>query len=587
MAPEESSLRGELGGAVARHRAGDLDGAVAAYRQLLERNAQLFDAWRLLGAALFSLRRPEEALEPLGRALWLRPADTACRVLRGEALAALGRAGEAMADLQRALEIDPRLAPAWGALGVQQLGEGEAAQALASLDRAISLDPRSPVYWSNLGLALFALERVEEALECHEKALELAPQLAPTWANRGKALHALGRHEEALASIDRSLDLHPGSAAGWNSRAAPLRALGRLPEALAATARSLELDADASATWSQRGGLLAESGFAAEAQEALEKAVALEPANRMARFNLGILRLTLGDFPSGWQGYESRPRLARGGERLPEWDGSASLEGTRILVRCEQGLGDAIQFARFVPRLAERAKRVYLQVPGSLLALFAGLARTVSLVEAGAPDPEADLRCDLLSLPHLLGIGWDGLAVPQPFLAPDPDRMAKWTRAALRAGPQEARILRIGVAVSGNPEHENDPFRSIPLERLAHLAGPARQWHLLQTELRARDEAAAARMGLIDHRSELRDFADTAALAACMDAVVSVDTAVAHLAGSLGVPTCVLLPANQDWRWLLERDDSPWYPGMRLFRQKVLGDWGEAVDRLAAHLSSN
>lgn len=400
---------------------------------------------------------------------------------------------------------------------------------------------------------------------------------------RAFELHRRGFRREAIDGYRAILSVDPQQADARRLLAAALLDLGEPEHALSQIERALEQRSDAAELWALRGvayGFLARFDLALESYE---HAVRLQPDRSSPRFNRGLLYLLTGDWARGWQGWEERlaalgmaPMLAPG---APLWDGRAELTGRKLLLIAEQGLGDAIQFARYVPLLAERGARVWLTVPPPLRRLFASLPGVARVVQDGETVSGFDLQCLLLSLPALLGTTLQSVPAQIPYLAAEPARSAAWQE---RLGPRTRP--RIGVACSGSARHGNDRNRSLALEKLACLAEVDAEFHLVQDELRAADEPWLQRLGWIDHRAQLSDMAETAALVQCLDAVVSVDTSVAHLAGALGRSLYVLLPAVPDWRWLLERADSPWYPSARLIRQRRVGDWEPAIAELSGLL---
>ena len=261
------------------------------------------------------------------------------------------------------------------------------------------------------------------------------------------------------------------------------------------------------------------------------------------------------------------------------WTGSEPVAGRRLLLIAEQGLGDTIHFCRFAPLLAQQGAQVRLVVQPSLAVLLRSLGPAVEVSSASDPMPGFDLQCSLLSVPRALGTTLAAIPGRVPYLAPPAQRLQAWRE---RLGP--VRRPRIGLACSGNPGHGNDRNRSIPLSRFEILRALDAEWHLLQTDLREDDEPSLHALSIVDHRAQLTDFVETAALASCMDAVVSVDTAVAHVAGALGLPLLLLLPEVPDWRWMLDRSDSPWYPSARLFRRPESGDWSVSLRGVAEAL---
>lgn len=392
--------------------------------------------------------------------------------------------------------------------------------------------------------------------------------------------HRGGRLTEAIAGYRQVLEAEPRQFDALRLLGAALLAADQGEDALAALDRALALRADLAEPWSLRGDALLRLQRPREALASYERALALAPAGVELRINHGMLHLLTGDLERGWPGWELRlaamgaeaPALAAG---APLWDGRGELAGRTLLLVAEQGLGDAIQFARYVPLLAERGVRVWLTVPPPLRRLFEFLPGVARVVQDGETVSGFDLQCLLLSLPALLGTTLQSVPARIPYLMAEPARVAAWRE---RLGPRKRP--RVGVACSGNARHGNDRNRSMALASLAWLEQLDVEVHLVQTELRAADESSLQRLGWIDHRAQLGDFAETAALMQCLDGVVSVDTSVAHLAGALGRPVYVLLPAVPDWRWLLERSDSPWYPSARLFRQPRLGEWEPALSAL-------
>ena len=572
--PSGAASRGRLAHFIAQHQRGNVVSAIAGYRDVLRVDPLQFDAWRLLGTALLSRQESAAALEACNRALGLRRDIAEVWATRGEALARLGRNGEVMehpdrireaiASFESAVRLQPALGSAWLQLSSLRRLLGENELALDALDRARAQGPDLAKVWNNRALILDALRRREEALVDFARALALDPQNAVVWSNQAKVLHSLSRNDEALASLDRGLAIAP----------------------------------DLAVAWSMRGVICAQMNRYDEAREHLQRALQLEPEHREARFNLGMVHLYLGNFDQGWVGYEARENLP-GTNVLnlagaPTWQRGESVSGKTILIHCEQGLGDTIQFCRFAPHLAAMGARVIITVQPPLHLLLADLGENVRVLTNGDPAPAFDMQCWLMSVAHRLAITADTIPSRVPYLSPPAQRVRVWRRT-LGLAPDQGRAehsaggpLRVGLVVSGNADHANDAHRSIPLERFAAvfsmLGATKVQWHLLQREVRADDEQWLRRHEIADHREALLDFCDTAALACCMDVVISVDTSVAHLAGALGVPLFLLLPANVDWRWMGGREDSPWYPSARLFRQQSLGDWSGPLRMLAAAL---
>ena len=482
------------------------------------------------------------------------PGHAEARNHLGNALVELGRPAEAVAHLRTALAQAPGHAPALYNLGNALLASGEPEAALAQFRAALRRNPAHAGAHNNLGNALRALGRPAEALACYRRAIALRPDLAGAHNNLGSALLALHRPVEAEAALTEALRLAPDYAEAHNNLGGTLLALDRPEEAIAA----------------------------------FRRAVTLDPAQVQAAFGESLALLSLGRYREGWVAYESRwrdPRFCED-ERTydrPLWLNApgSTIAGRTLLLHAEQGLGDTIQFVRYVPLVRRLGARVVLQVQPPLLPLLAGMAD--AQLATGADPPPHDLHCPLLSLPLALRTELPTVPAQIPYLAADPALRRRW-RERLGASAH----LRVGLAISGSPAHPEDALRSIPAaEMLPLLAVPDVTFHIVQSELRPADAALLRGLpNVVNHADMLNDFAGTAALLTVLDLLVSVDTSVAHLGGALGVPVWLLVQSNADFRWLRVREDSPWYPGMRLFRQREPRRWAPVIARVAAALGA-
>jgi hypothetical protein len=419
-------------------------------------------------------------------------------------------------------------------------------EALASLDQAVAIDPSDAVAQCNRGNVLQDLGRLEEALTGFDRAIALQPGLVEAHLNRGNALARLHRLEEGLQCLDGVLEVQPQHATAHSNRGTMLQELRRLDDAIAAYDRAIEI----------------------------------QPNLAVAKFNKALALLLTGRFEEGWPLYESRVVQGRLSLPQPPWLGGKDIGGRTVLLHSEQGLGDTLQFCRYANLVKDKQARVVLRVPASLAGLVATLQGVDAVVSEFDALPEFDEHCPLLSLPLAFGTRLDSIPGPSPYLFSRPERREFWSR---RLG--EKGGLRVGLAWSGTWCATHGYNRSIPLEELLrHLpAGPT--YVCLQKDVRAIDQAALDSSDIRDLRDEIRDFEDTAALCDLMDLVISIDTSVAHLAGALGRPTWVLLACVPDWRWLLDREDCPWYPTARLYRQPEPGKWSPILEQAAADLS--
>lgn len=554
--------------ALALHQQGRLAEAIAGYREVLAEHPVLPEASHYLGIALAQRGDCEAAIAPLARAIEANPRDASAHDHLGNALAGLERHEEALASYERALALDPRLANAYYNRAITLAALGREGEAIASLETSLALNPRHAEAHNNLGNLHAERRRLTDALASYERALEVQPGFLDAQVNRANLLRRLHRYEEALAVCDQAL------------RQAPQHA-----EAHAC-----------------RGAILADAGSTDEAYSSYRQALDLRPNLSEAAWNLGLLHLSRGEYAAGWKLYESRwnvksLRLTRNHDLARLWTGQEPVNGRTVLLHAEQGYGDTIQFARYAPMLAARGARVILRVPTALQAVMRSLPGPVQVI--GREDsPDFDFHCSLPSLPHAFGTELASIPAHVPYLHPDPALRAAWSA---RMGPR--RLPRIGIVWAGRASHRNDFHRSIELRQLARLVEGEFEWISLQKEIRAEDESVLGNLsgntgacgpavtdgarvargfsaGLWRVGEQLGDFADTAALVAELDLVISVDTAVAHLAGAMGKPVWILLPFVADWRWLQGRRDCPWYPSARLYRQTAIGDWAGPLARV-------
>ena len=495
-----------------------------------------------------------------------------------------GKPGEALRLMTAAVKARPGSADAHSHLGHVLRALKRDADALASYDKAVALDPGNVDALGSRGDQLLALRRPAEALDCIDRILSAAPGHAEARAQRGVALASLGRHDEALAEFDIALRAGPNPVVAYN-RGLTLAALGRLDEAVEAYDRTLAAIPNHTAALSSRGVALQALNRHAEAIASFDRALALAPDYADAHFNRSLALLAVGDYRAGQVAYEWRwKRTGAAPVRLnrPLWLGEAPLAGKTILLHAEQGLGDTIQFVRYVPWLAAAGAKVVLEVHPELKALLSRLPGAAAVIGRGEPRPAFDLHCPLGSLP--LALKTEPASVPAdiPYLAADPARVERW-RARLEALGRP----RVAIVWAGNTAHANDRYRSLPLARLSPLWADSRaRFVSLQRDLRAGDAELLAAAPVLQLGPELMDFDDTAAVLACCDLAIAVDTSVAHLAGALGRPLWVLLPFSADWRWTKDADRSAWYPSARLYREPRPGDWDDVVTRVAQELAA-
>ena len=579
------------------HQRGNHAQAIRQIDLALKRSPQNHFALNNRGIALVELKRFDEALAAFDRAIAARPDYAEAHSNRGNVLKALERFEAALSSYDRAVALRPDLADAHSNRSNVLNALKRFTEALAASDRALALRPDFAEAHSNRGNALSGLKRFAEARTACDRALALQPEFAEAHCNRGTALQELGRFEDALASFDRAIAARPEFAEAHCNRGNALQELGRLDEALAAHDRTLSLRPNfADAHYNRANALQAQKRFA-DALSSYDNAIALRPDFADAHFNEALCRLLTGDFARGWEKYEWRWQTTQIGDHKrtfarPLWTGSDAVAGKTILLHAEQGLGDTLQFCRYVPLVAARAGRagrVILEVPKPLHALMQNLDGGAQIVVMGDPLPDFDMHCPLLSLPLAFGTTLETVPAQIPYLGAPEAKARAWRD---RLGAREK--MRIGLVWAGNPRKELpgsnriDRLRSMAFERLEPLLGIAGcEFYSLQKgdDAVAQLRESPLRHRVIDWTDDLHDFSDTAALVDNLDLVIAVDTSVAHLAGALGKPFWLLNRDGTCWRWLLGRDDSPWYPTVRQFRQDDSRDWDGVIARIAAALA--
>jgi tetratricopeptide (TPR) repeat protein len=612
---------------LALHRSGQLKDAERIYHQILATRPDHFDSRHLLGVIFLQTGNYAEAVRQIDLALKRNRHDVHALSNRGAALKELGRFDEAMASYDRLLKTTPDYAEGYSNRGVvlhalkryeealasydralalrpdypdalcnraatlHQLGRFQ--EAVASCDRALALHANTAEVHSNRANSLHALGRYEDSLTSCNRALALRPDYAEAHSNRGNALHELHRFEDALAAYERAIVLQPQFAEAWSNRGNALQELRRFDEALASYGQSIALRPDCAETHSNRGNALKELCRFDEALASYDRAVTLRPNLADGHFSAALCRLMLGDFERGWQQHEWRwdtaqLRAVKRNFPQPQWRGTDDLAGKIILLHHEQGFGDTLQFCRYVPKVVERAGRVILEVPKALHTLMQSLPGPMQIIATGDPLPDFDVYCPLLSLPLAFATRLETIPPQIPYLSAPADKIEAWRD---RLGTHVS--LRVGLVWAGDPRkqtpgaHRIDRQRSLTFDQLAPIfAVQDCKFYSLQKggDAVAQLQDSALRHRVIDWSEDFHDFSDTAALIDNLDLVIAVDTSVAHVAGALGKPLWLINRYNTCWRWLLDRDDSPWYPSLRQFRQDSTRQWDPVMARIAAAL---
>jgi tetratricopeptide (TPR) repeat protein len=580
-------------------RLGRLQEAEDAFRQALALRPAYLEARYNLALALHTANRLHEAEAEYREALTIQPAHAESHHNLGNVLNALGRLHEAEVAYRQAIAIRPQYPLALNNLASVLKMRERYIEAEIACRCALMIQPRYAEALNTHGMILEKLERLPEAETAYRQAIAIRPDFAECRYNLGIVLKALERFDEAEASYREALALRPESVEILNNLGGVFQARGLPAQAAEFYNRALALRPDLSVTHYNLGTVLKSLDRFAEAEAEYRAALAIDPAYADARFGLATLLLSFGRYDEGWLAYEARYELPRFVHRktqtvlqpCPRWQGE-SLAGRALLVWQEDGLGDMVQFGRYLTRLkalgVSRLTVACLPSLHRLLRTVEGVDEVVDHANAQARVGEFDCWVSLMSVPLHLRMHdheQDEALSPAVYLKPDPVLVGRW-RARLDARPPG---MRVGLVWKGNPQHHNDAFRSLP--SLAVLAPlwqvPGVQFVSLQKG-QGEDEGLAPPEGqpLLHLGSAIGDLADSAAIVAQLDLVICVDTAIAHVAGSVGTPCWVLMPAQDiDWRWMHEREDSPWYPGVRLFRQAVQGRWDGVVERVQEALS--
>src|SRR4051812_33356532 len=597
------------------HRAGRLQQAEAMYRQALQQQPEQPDALQLLGVLALQAGQPQAALELIGRSAQIAPTFAAFNNL-GEAFRALGRMNEAIASYRKSIELNPNHPDAWGNLSLAAGQVGRIDEMVSALERLAQLLPDRGDVHDRLGAAYYKQGDPYKAAAAHRRAIALSPNSAPAYANLGLALAKTKAFEEAIASCRRAVELAPDAAEAHGMLAVVLDQAGRIEESLAAFERAAAINPKVSDYYGHPGtilerldrtdeaaelfakgcaqcpndprlfnnhsGVLRRQRKYAEALVAADQAIKLAPGYSDAHGNRALALLALADYERGFAEYEWRWRCdnfttAPRDFKRPMWDGS-DPRGRTILVHTEQGYGDTLQFIRYVPMLAERGATVIVECHHLLRKLIANVRGVSRIVPNGLALPDFDLHMPLMSLPCVFKTTLDTIPREVPYLLPDASRIEAWKSKIVGEG------VKVGLIWAGNAKP--DARRTVPGEQLKVLVGiEGVSFFSLQKPEAGTMQPPPVELRMTDLSGDLTDFHETAAAMMNLDLILTIDTAGAHLASALGRPTWTLLPWSPDWRWLLDREDSPWYPTMRLFRQSKADQWGDVLERVRAELS--
>ncbi len=587
LSPDEPARQYNVRGiALAQERR--FNDAVASFREAIRLRPDYTDAHNNLGNVLYLLGNLDEAIPCYEAALQFTPDHAGACSNLGEVLRQKGRLEDGLRYCERAVELQPTLAAAQNHLALALSASERFDEALPHSQEAVRLQPDLAEAHHGLGHVLLSIRRTDEAIVALRTALRIKPELAEAHTSLGAALLRQGKTDEALASLAEALRIKPTLSEPYLHRAQAEWQMGQFDQAEASCAVALQKKPDSPEAHNMIGVIRLKKGHPAEAVTEFSQALALRPTFPQAHFNRGLARLLMGDYEHGWADYEWRWRcrdfVSRPVAENEGWDGSP-LAGRTILLHAEQGFGDTLQFIRFLPLLKRQGGTIVLACNPVLIPLLSRCAGLDQAIDNKNLTFRFDLEAPLLSLPRRLGITLNNIPAEVPYLFGDPALEDHWRKELARFPG-----FKIGIAWQGNPDHPEDRLRSAALTRFAPLARAGVQLISLQLGLgREQIDALGGRFPVIELAPRAQEaawtFLDTAAVMKSLDLVIAVDTAVAHLAGGLGVPVWMALAFSSDWRWLQDREDSPWYPTVRLFRQQEFGAWDEVFARMAGELT--
>ncbi|QWD59755.1 tetratricopeptide repeat protein [Polynucleobacter sp. MWH-UH35A] len=626
----------KLANAVSLHQIGALEDARKIYEEILKVDSRCFDAIQLMGVISLQKNSFAEALRQFDDALKINNQQASVWSNRGMALKGLGKFEEGLDSIDRAIELDPNFAESFynkanilakigksneaivalekfnslcptNHLGFFIKGNllnstGKLLEAINAYERAISIKPDFIEAINNLGLCLVDLDNPDIGLNYFEKALKLQPKFFESLGNKGVALEKMGQYKEAIESYDAALAINPEFLQAYQNKGVALERLEEVEDAIKCYDKAISIDPNYAGAYFNRAYASERLLRFEQSLADYNKAIELEPTKVDFIWNRALLLLCSGDFERGWREYESRLDLKkavftyeRNKLKKYEWLGSLQpLRDKTILLRAEQGLGDTIQFCRYVKILSEMGAKVILEVQPPLKSLLRNLDGLGQIISMGEITPLFDYYCNLMSLPYLLGTQIDSIPNKIPYLKADPQKTEVWKQ---KLGPRNGK--RVGLVWSGGFRPDQPELwplnrrRNIELSKLKNFKTEGIEFHSLQKGELPESELVMLHLQnwdgpkIINHADSLNDFTDTAALIENLDLVISVDTSTAHLAGALGKPVWLMNRFDTCWRWLLERQDSPWYPTFRIYRQLSPNDWESVVNRISMDLKNN
>ena len=564
----------------------DYVGSLIHHEKALQLAPNNPDGWLNYGQTLAILKRHEQALTAFNKALSINPQYAEAWHNKGLGCAQLEQHEEAVGCINKAIELQPNHAKAWLDISTSLGALKRYQDALHCCEQALVLQPNYPEVWLNKGSAYSELKQFNQAVDCYNKALELKHDFVDAWYSKGVALDKLEQQEEALDCYNKALELDPNYAKAWLNKGSILNGLSQYTDAISCFERAIELQSDYADAWANKGVALYDLLLLEESIKSCDRAIELDPSHIDGHWTKSFAQLMLGNFDEGWINYEYRWHRKdadlRPHSHIPPLISPSDLVGKKILVWPEQGFGDILQFARYIPKLIDLGAQVTFEIQEPLVALFEN-QYPCKIVVKGSTIEGMDFQIPLGSLPLLFKSNRESIPADIPYIKVAPEKIQKWGNQL----PLSKEKLNIGIACSGNInfdlKHGNK--RPIPLEYFSELA-KQHNLFLIQKELRDADQVTLKTLNTIHPLGNLiNNFEDTAAIAENMDLIISIDTSLVHLAGALGKKVLVLLSWCPDWRWLSQGETNPWYPTATVIRQPTAGDWDSVMVGVATVLS--
>lgn len=585
--PSIPSFHNNLGNALINKRKDDQ--AIKCFEKAIRLNPNYFEAYNNKANALRNCGDLDTAIEFYKKSLEINPNySETCNNL-GNVLKEQGKFNLAIEHYRKATQVHPNFAEAFHNLANTFKECGRLSEAIENYQKAIQIKHNFTEAYNNLGSAFKEQGDINRAIEYYKKAIELNPDYVEAYSNLGNAFRECGKLDDAIKHCQKAIELNPDCAEALNNLGNIFKDYGNLDKAISCFQKALGPKPDLVEAYNNLGNTFKEQGKIRTAMKHYEKAIGLKPDYADAHYNKSLALLLMGMFEEGWVEYEWRFQSKEVSRQIgvchfskPKWDGSG-LSGKAILVCAEQGFGDTIQFIRYLPLVKSKGGYVIFECQKHLVKLFEGVAGIDLLTEENCDrkiDENFDVYISLLSLPRLFGITINSVSTKSPYLFPDKELEKKWYKKI------NSDLFKVGLVWSGNPLNKNDKNRSCKLtdfETLLKIDGVA--FYSLQKDLPSGEiRNLSTEINMVNLDDQLRDFADTAAVLSNLDLLISVDTAVAHLAGALGIAVWTMIPFAPDWRWLLNSDKTPWYPSMRLYRQRKPGDWKGVIDCIVCDL---